>query len=129
MAISNHERVGKALDLLKEGLRSFVEREFLSVYKDKALAEASRFMSDDRLVINRPFADWDAAVLLRLMWEAWNDVFRKTLGHAERSLVSELREARNNWAHQNLFSGDDAYRALDGMGDGASCHPRARNRR
>ena len=26
MAISNHERVGKALDLLKEGLRPFVER-------------------------------------------------------------------------------------------------------
>jgi hypothetical protein len=27
MAISNHERVGKGLDLLKEGLHSFVERE------------------------------------------------------------------------------------------------------
>jgi hypothetical protein len=27
MAITNHERVGKALDLLKDGLRPFVERE------------------------------------------------------------------------------------------------------
>lgn len=27
MAISNHERVSKALELLKEGLRFFVERE------------------------------------------------------------------------------------------------------
>lgn len=27
MAISNHERVGKALDLLKLGLQPFVERE------------------------------------------------------------------------------------------------------
>ena len=27
MAITNHERVGKALDLLKDGVRSFVERE------------------------------------------------------------------------------------------------------
>ena len=27
MAVSNHERVGKALDLSKEGLRPFVERE------------------------------------------------------------------------------------------------------
>jgi len=26
MAISNHERVGKALDLLKDGLRPFIER-------------------------------------------------------------------------------------------------------
>ncbi len=28
MAITNHERVGKALELLKTGLRPFVEREF-----------------------------------------------------------------------------------------------------
>jgi hypothetical protein len=27
MAITNHERVGKALDLLKDGLRPVVERE------------------------------------------------------------------------------------------------------
>ena len=36
-----------------------------------------------------------------------------TLGHAERSLVSELREVRNKWAHQQAFSSDDADRALD----------------
>ena len=47
------------------------------------------------------------------MWEAWNDVFRRTLGHAERSLVSELRDVRNKWAHQEPFSSDDADRALD----------------
>ena len=27
MAITNHERVGKALDFLKDGLRPYVERE------------------------------------------------------------------------------------------------------
>ena len=30
MAITNHERVGKAMDLLKQGLGPFVEREFKS---------------------------------------------------------------------------------------------------
>ena len=50
------------------------------------------------------------------MWETWNDVFRKTLGPAERSLVSELRDHRNKWAHQEAFSSDDAYRALDSAG-------------
>ena len=50
------------------------------------------------------------------MWEAWNDVFRRTLGPAERSLVSELRDLRNKWAHQQSFSSDDAYRALDSAG-------------
>src|SRR5439155_11823151 len=59
---------------------------------------------------------WDVAALLKLMWEAWNEVFRKTLGPAERSLVSELRDHRNKWAHQESFSSDDTYRALDSVG-------------
>src|SRR5207302_4899443 len=61
----------------------------------------------------KPLAEWDATALLKLMWEAWNDVFRRTLGHAERSLVSELRDMRNKSAHQEPFSSDDADRALD----------------
>src|SRR5947207_1527817 len=116
MAITNHERVGKAMDLLKQGLAPFVEREFKSLYKDKALSEATRFIGDDRLLSKKAMADWDAAALLKLMWEAWNDVFRRTLGPAERSLVNELRDLRNKWAHQQTFSSDDAYRALDSAG-------------
>ena len=42
------------------------------------------------------------------MWNQWNLVFKKTLGQEERTLVSELRDARNRWAHQNPFSADDA---------------------
>src|SRR5208282_958291 len=116
MAVTNHERVGKGLELLKGGLGPFVDREFKSAYKDRAATEASRFMGEDRLNTKRPLADWDAAPLLKLMWDSWNDVFRKTLGPAERSLVSELRDHRNKWAHQQTFSGDDAYRAFDSIG-------------
>src|SRR2546425_722468 len=116
MAITNHERVGKALELLKSGLGPFVEREFKNAYRDRAAAEVGRFMSEDRLNARRPVAEWDVAALLKLMWESWNDVFRKTLGPAERSLLSELRDHRNKWAHQESFSSDDAYRALDSAG-------------
>lgn len=116
MAISNHERVGKAMDLLKDGLRPFVEREFKSAYQERALAEARLFLGEDRLLANKGLAEWDVTALLRLMWEAWNEVFRKPLGHTERSLVSELRTARNRWAHQEPFTTDDAYRALDSAG-------------
>ena len=49
------------------------------------------------------------------MWNAWNVVFRQTLGHAERTLVSELRDVRNRWAHQKPSRSDDAYRALDSV--------------
>ena len=116
MAITNHERVGKAMDLLKQGLGPFVEREFKNAHKDRAQAEATRYMGEDRLLAKQPIAEWDAAGLLKLMWESWNDIFRRTLGPAERSLVNELRDLRNKWAHQQTFSGDDAYRALDSAG-------------
>src|SRR5437870_1541600 len=116
MAMTNHERVGKALDLLKSGLGPFIERELTSIYKDHALTEVRRLLpADDRLNNNRPLDQWDAAALLKVMWDAWNDVFGRTLGRAERSLVQELRDWRNKWAHQEPFSSDDADRALDSI--------------
>ncbi len=113
MAVTNYERVGKALELLKAGIYPFVEREFVNTFKERAAAEAVRFIGDDRLNAKKPLAEWDAAALLKVIWESWHDVFRQILGHTERSLVSELREVRNKWAHQEAFSGDDAYRAFD----------------
>ena len=53
---------------------------------------ARRYFGDDRTLGKKPITEWDVAALLKVMWEAWNDVFGKTLGRAERSLVQELRE-------------------------------------
>jgi predicted AAA+ superfamily ATPase len=116
MAITSNERVGKAMELLRQGLVPFVEREYRSSYGAQAVAEAVRVLGEDRLLAKKPMTEWDVAALLKLMWESWNDVFRKTLGPLERTLVSELRDARNRWAHQTAFSTDDAYRALDSAG-------------
>src|SRR5437667_7425566 len=116
MAITNHERVGKAMELLKAGLAPFVERELRSVYKEGFAKQAAGYVGEDRQSAGKPLAQWDAAALMKLMWEAWNDVFRKTLGPAERSLVNELRNHRNKWAHKETFSSDDAYRTFDSAG-------------
>ncbi len=113
MAITNHERVGKAMELLKGGLGPFVERELKNVYKDRADAELKRFSGKDRMLKKRPVTDWDTAALLKLMAQTWDDVFLRTLGRAGQSLVTELRAHRNKWAHQRTYSSDDAYRALD----------------
>jgi predicted AAA+ superfamily ATPase len=113
MAITNRDRVGKALELLREGLAPFVEREFKSKYGKKAPAEAARLLGADHLNAQKPVGGWDIAALLKAMWDAWNEVFKNTLGFAERSLVSELRDWRNKWAHQEPFSSDDTDRALD----------------
>ena len=116
VAITNYERVGRALELLREGLAPYVARECESTHGKYWVSKVSADWPRD--------LDWpegadlpnlDAALLLRVMWEQWNQVFRRTLGFAERSLVSELRDMRNKWAHQAPFSTDDAYRALDSV--------------
>jgi predicted AAA+ superfamily ATPase len=116
MALSNHERVSKAMELLQQGLGPYVEREFQSAYKGNALAKAAAFVASDRLLAKRPIPAWDVAALLRVMWDSWRDVFERTLGRAEKTLVRELQDLRNDWAHQKAFSSDDAYRALDSAG-------------
>lgn len=113
--ITNYERVGRTLDLLRQGLTPFVQQEAQSSFHDKWRdriielfphdAQAAKVISG-----NDP---WDCQIVLVTMWQLWNDVFRKTLGHVERSLVSELRQFRNDWAHQKQFSTDDAYRCMD----------------
>ena len=114
MADTNNERVGKALDLLKEGLGPFVAREVKSALGKHQLssAELQQFASDPNLS-QRPVVEWDVSGLLALMWDTWNQVFRQILGPAERGYVGELRGHRNTWAHQAPFSTDDAYRVLD----------------
>ncbi|MEI6415865.1 MAG: Swt1 family HEPN domain-containing protein, partial [Pseudomonadota bacterium] len=116
MAMTNFERIGKALGLLRQGLAPFVEREIhAAIQAGSVRMDAIRHFAEDPLLAAKPIADWDAAGLLKLMWETWNDIFRKILGFSERSLVSEIRDCRNQWAHQEPFSGDDSDRALDSM--------------
>ena len=114
MAITNYERVGKALTLLKAGLGPFVEREIHAAIKSNKVDFATlRRFTENPQTGDRPLNEWDVAALLKIMMASWRDVFRVILGPAERSFVSELLEHRNNWAHQKQFSGDDALRVLD----------------
>jgi len=115
MAITNHERIGKMLDLLRDGLAPFVEREMKSQFEQGWFEQLKSSLPPQQLGFptTEDNPQWDVAVVLSVVWNQWNSVFRKTLGQAERTLVSELRDVRNRWAHQRPFSTDDAYRALD----------------
>ena len=111
---TNRVPVTTALDLLRDGVAAWVENEIRIHSRRVPIDLFRRYKADPRLA-DRPISDWDIAALLRLMTETWNEVFRDTLGHTGRSLVSELREWRNDWAHQKPFSGEDAYRVLDSV--------------
>lgn len=105
---NNHGLVGEALRLLASGLGPYV------VDKMNNAVESGQYVPDDAEAVNQ--ISGDVAVTLRVMVVAWNDVFRDLLGPVERSLVSEIRETRNRWAHQDAFDDDDLDRALDSMG-------------
>jgi len=107
MATTNRDRVSKGLELMATGLRPFVEREL----KSRLGASWETTGRDASQKVN-----WDdPQTLLGAMLDHWNTVFRDSLGQAERSLVNELKVVRNQWAHHEQFSSNDAVRALDSI--------------
>lgn len=114
MAVTNHERVGKAMMLLTQGMAPFVARECKAKYGDDWVRAVTRV--DTGVVRSgNKVSPTDAQFLLKVLWDEWQPVFRGVLGQSERTYISELRDIRNRWAHQDTFSTDDAYRALDSI--------------
>ncbi len=66
MAISNHERVGKALEALNNGLPPFIEREFKSTYQANWFEETGQCLTGTQMQLgkNADEPTWDAAALL-----------------------------------------------------------------
>jgi hypothetical protein len=91
--------VSEGLFSLAVGLRPYVVSRVNCVYRDADLASE---------ILN-----WDAQALMVFMWDRWNDLFRNELSFIERSLISELRDFRNRWAHQDYLEESDVYRVLD----------------
>ncbi|MEO8380189.1 MAG: DUF499 domain-containing protein [Acidobacteriota bacterium] len=113
MALTNRQRVEQALDLLKTGLLPYVEREMKSVYgAAKWETQALAALGDKPLL---KAASWDSTALLSVMIGEWGTVFRRNLGATERSIVGEMRDVRNRWAHEQTFSTDDTYRVYDNV--------------
>ncbi len=109
---SNQQRIGVVLASLTSGLLPFFEQEMHHAYGPN-WEETARTSFRGHSTTAMLSGKWDAQALLTVMWDQWNSVFRNKLGLAERSLVSELREFRNRWAHQDQFNDDDSYRVHD----------------
>ena len=113
MVVANRDRVRTGLDLLKKGLVPFVEREFLANQGEEWIEQVCTTF--DLKPRTGGGVGWDVGGLMKAMADFWRPVFRHTLGHAERSYVSLIREVRNRWAHEEPFTSDEVYRALDQM--------------
>lgn len=113
MAMNNRDRVGKAFDLLSEGLMDVVDEVLTKVYRSTdwptqwAEEDARRYGGAPR-----GFTKHDVQVQLRALTEKGRE-FSDLLSRAQQGFASELRETRNQWAHNEPFSSEDASRALD----------------
>lgn len=117
MVISNHERVGRSLTVLGQGLYPYVERQMRAIYGNAWLSQAKSCLPEDatlRRTIEETLRE-DVSALLMVMTKRWEKVFKQHLSHTGRALASELIDVRNRWAHGVRLSNDDTYRALDSM--------------
>ena len=111
----NTDDMGRALELLREGLGPFVEREVKrSATREQIIADFIRNgpRSNAQLKEKR-IREWDVYLLLKLMERRRRDVFANTLGRTEHGFVGELQDWRNKWAHQQMSTSADVDRALD----------------
>jgi hypothetical protein len=89
MALTNRDRIGKALDQLQEALLPFISSQLYdqigSDWQDRLPPTGNNLQ--------------DVSVLLKLFMQHWATVFKRLLSDSDRAYVSELLEARNKWAH------------------------------
>ena len=114
--LSNRDRIGKALELLADGLLPFIEPRMTSAASQVGGDWVRLLAARDESKHGKSMRHHkeDPALLLRVLTEDWR-VFSEELSRVEQSFASELREIRNRHAHNDSFTGDDTYRALDTM--------------
>ena len=103
MAVSNKDRIGKALDEVRDALLPYISKELEANegidWKNSLPLESNNLQ--------------DISVLLRLFMKNWKFIFKKLHSDSDRAYVSELLDARNKWAHSAPMSSDDVERYLD----------------
>lgn len=116
MALSNRDRVGKALDLFTMAYRPWVLVQLNSRHANKGEEKGLELIEQSTRPGSRvpsSFKEWDVPNLLTIILGEWPYLFSKKLGKSDKSMLHELQEVRNEWAHQNAFGTNDTQRAID----------------
>ena len=118
---SNRDRIGKMFELLAPPLDDFISRAVEPDLDDGVEWTQLVAMKDEKKgASGKKYDRRDPQVQLRMLTENVPNYIKKgwypfdgQLGPTQKAFASELRDARNAWAHNKSFSDDDAYRILD----------------
>lgn len=124
MALSNRDRIDRMFQVMSPTLDDFIAG--VIGQGDPALGAAWTELVRGKDVKNgasatKTYDALDPQVQFRMLTEGnitsgykpgWYP-FNQVVGRTGETFASELREVRNDWAHNATFTDDDAYRALD----------------
>jgi predicted AAA+ superfamily ATPase len=120
VALSNRDRIGKMFELLAPALDDYISSVIGAV--DPAVgAQWIKLIEARDGDSGRVYDPLDPAAQLRMLTDTsitthvkprWYP-FSDTLGRIGEAFATELKNARNTWAHNGSFTDDDAYRILD----------------
>ncbi|HAG81934.1 MAG TPA: hypothetical protein DCL61_12395, partial [Cyanobacteria bacterium UBA12227] len=124
LLLKNHERVGRGLIFLAQGLQPFVEGQMKKFHGDdweevakECLGDKDFHIESDRINLE------DSQALIQVIINQRDKAFKSVLGRNQIDLVFKLRDARRKWAHPRWkdwsklqeFTPKYAYRELDRM--------------
>src|SRR5574341_28007 len=119
MANSNRDRVGRAFELFAEGASPFVDAHMAAHVQATMPAgrqvdwtEVIAARDEQRYGRRSALSKGDPQLLIRMLLEEWR-AFRDDLTRSHQNLAGLLKDARNKLAHNDAFSADETYRALD----------------
>ena len=120
MAVSNRDRIGKLFEVIAPALDDYISS-VIGAVDPSAGANWVQLVAAKDGHAGKVYDPLDPQVQLRMLTESsittnvkprWYP-FSDTLGRVGEAFATELKTARNTWAHNGSFTDDDAYRALD----------------
>ncbi|GJD23009.1 hypothetical protein RIVM261_079650 [Rivularia sp. IAM M-261] len=125
LLLKNHERIGRGLIFLSQGLQVFVERQMQNYYATEWENAAKKCLEDKKHHIQSGEINLeDSQALLQIIINQRDNAFEPPiLSRDDISLVFELAKVRRKWAHPRLRSWIDlkdfdpkyTYRSLDNI--------------
>lgn len=108
-SLSNKERVGRALDLVVEGLQPWMVDLLTRKYGETWQSKVRQAAGQKRDAADNPD---DPSYLFWVFDRQWTSLFKEHASFADKRAVSSLWDARKDWAHAGRFTEDQTERVL-----------------